>query len=113
LIRPNGSDLSKGCELDLIGKLHLDLGFRDRALLDGVKFSINIVSNEPEFYLLYDKTLVPTVDILDACLYIHRSKVNPAVIQAHHRALQLSTAKYFITRKEVKPFNIPKGTLDI
>lgn len=112
LIRPNGSDSSKGCELELVGKLHLDLGFQDRALLGGVKLGITIIPNDPEFYLLYDKSLVPTVDILDACLYIHRSKVNSAVVQAHHRALQTATAKYFINRKEVKPFTIQTGTLD-
>ena len=109
---PNGGDLTKGCELDMIGKLHIDLGFQDRALLGGVTLNITLYPNDPKFYLMYDNTLVPTVDILDACLYVHRSKVTPAIVQAHMRALQDATAKYFINRKEGQAYIINKGTLD-
>jgi hypothetical protein len=111
-IKPSGSDLSKGCDLEMIGKLHLDLGSQDRALLGGATIGITIILNEPKFFLLYDSSLVPTVDIVDTCLFMHRSKVNPAVVQAHHRALQSATAKYFINRKEVKAFNLASGTID-
>ncbi len=111
-IKPNGSDLSKGCDLEMIGKLHLDLGSQGRALLGGATIGITIILNEPKFFLLYDSSLVPTVDFVDTCLFMHRSKVNPAVMQAHHRALQSATAKYFINRKEVKAFNLASGTID-
>jgi hypothetical protein len=34
-IEADGVDLSQGCELEIIGKLHLNLSFQDRALLGG------------------------------------------------------------------------------
>jgi hypothetical protein len=84
----------------------LDLSFQDRALLGGSTLNITLLLNEPKFFLLHDSSLVPTVELLDARLYMHRSKVNPAIEQAHHRALQSATAKCFINRKEVKAFNL-------
>jgi hypothetical protein len=111
-IKADGVDLSQGCQLELIGKLHLDLSFQDRALLGGSTLSITILLNDPKFFLLHDSSLVPTVELLDARLYMHRSKVNPAVVQAHHRALQSATAKYFINRKEIKAFNLQQGIID-
>jgi hypothetical protein len=113
LIRPNESDLSKGCDLEMIGKLHLDLEFQDRTLLEGATICITIILNETKFFLLFDSSLVPTVDIVNACLFIHRSKVNPAVGQAYHRALQSAIAKYLINSKEVKAFNFAQGTIDV
>ncbi len=111
-IKPYGSDLAKGCDLEMIGKLHLDLGSQDRVLLGGATIGITIILKEPKFFLLYDSSLVPTVGIVDTCLFMHRSKVNPAVVRAHHRALQSATAKYFINRKEVRAFNLASGTID-
>jgi hypothetical protein len=43
---------------------------------------------------------------------MHRSEVNPAIVQAHHRVLQSTTAKYFINRKEIKAFNLQQGIID-
>lgn len=99
-------------EIDLIGKLHLDMCFQDRALMGGCKIAISITPNEPKFYLRCDSEIVPTVQIIDACLYVHKSKVTPAIVEAHNRALGMGTAKYPISRKEVKSFSIPANTLD-
>jgi len=112
LIRPDGDDLTKGCDLELIDPLRIGFFTQNRAILGGVTMSITIYPNDPKFYLMYDSSLVPTVEILDACLYVHRAKVNPAIVEAHHRALGIATAKYFITDKEPKFFTIQKGSLD-
>src|SRR5882757_10023428 len=111
-IRSVGSDLNEGREFELYGNLHLDLCSQMKSILGGVTINITLIPNDPKFYLIYDKFLVPEVVIREARLYIHRSKLTPNVILAHNQALDHANAKYFISRKEVKSFIIPQGTLD-
>ncbi len=108
----DSSDLAKGQELELIDKLNLDISNQDRPILGGCKINITILMNDPKFYLLCGETLKPTVQILDAVLFVHKSKVNPKVVEAHNLALKNTTAKYPINRKEVKSFNVSQGVLD-
>ena len=111
-IRTIGSNLSEGREIELYGNLHLDLCSQMKSILGGVTINVALIPNDPKFYLMYDKFLQPEVVIKDARLYIHRSKLSPNVVLAHNRALDQANARYFISRKEVKTFIIPQGTLD-
>lgn len=111
-IRPNGGSLGEGCAIEMYGNLHIDLGNQLKSILGGVTIKLELLPNDPKFYLMFDKLLQPRVEILDARLYIHRSKLNPQVVVAHNKALGVGNARYFITRKEVKSFIIQKGTLD-
>ncbi|XP_054157669.1 uncharacterized protein F54H12.2-like [Oppia nitens] len=111
-IRPSGNSLSDGCEVEMYGNLHIDLASQVKSLLGGVTLNIKIYPQDPKFYLIYDKTLIPTVEIMDVRLFMHKSIVNPQVVVAHNRALESANARYFITRKEVKTSIIAKDTLD-
>jgi len=106
------TDLTKGQEFELIDKLALDISNQDRAILGGSKLNITILMNDPKFYLLCAENLKPIVHILEAVLYVHKSKVNPKVVEAHNFALKNTNAKYPINRKEVKSFNVAQGVLD-
>ena len=67
--------------------------------------------NDLSFYLLTtDDTVVPSVQFLDASLFMHRSKIAYQVVEAHMAALQKGIAKYPISRAHVKAFNINSGT---
>jgi len=105
-------DISKGQEYQLIDKLCLDISNQDRAILGGAKINISIFLNDPNFYLLCGDTVKPTVNILDAVLFVHKSKINSKVVDAHNLALNNTPAKYPINRKEVKSFNVSQGVLD-
>lgn len=110
-INPNAATRT-GKVLDLMGKLHLDFAFQERAILGGSTIKITLVPHSPEFYLRADTTKVtPTVQFLDASLFIHRSKVSTSIVEAHELALKKGTAKYPICRNEVKSFTINTGTL--
>ena len=111
-IRPNGSSLEDGIELNMYGYLHVDLADQEKALIGGITLNIKIFPNDPKFYIICDKTLTPSVEITDACMFMHRSIINPQVVIAHNKALDKANARYFITRKEVKTAIIPKDTLD-
>ena len=111
-IRPTGSSLEEGCELEMYGNLHLDLGDQMKSIIGGVTIGITLYPNDPKFYLINDQLLVPKVTINDIRLFMHRSKLNSKVVIAHNNALLKTNARYFITRKEVKAFIIQKGTID-
>ena len=111
-IRPSGASLEEGRELELYGNLHLDLASQIRPILGGVSINVTLLPNDPKFHLIYDKFLQPEVQIKDARLYVHRSKLTPNVVLAHNKGLDVANARYFICRKEVKSFIIQKGTLD-
>ncbi|XP_054162663.1 serine/threonine-protein kinase haspin homolog [Oppia nitens] len=79
----------------------------------GVTINIKIHPNSPDFYLMYDKSIVPKVNIIDTRLYIHRSIVHSQVVLAHNKMLEEDKpALYFITRREVKTCTIPKDSID-
>ncbi|XP_054168395.1 uncharacterized protein F54H12.2-like [Oppia nitens] len=111
-IRPIGDTLDEGCEIEMYGNLHIDLSSQVKSLLGGVSLNIKIYPNDPNFYLIYDKTLLPKVEIMDVRLFMHRSILSPQVVIAHNKALEKTNARYFITRKEVKTSIIAKDTLD-
>lgn len=105
-------NISQGQEIELIGRLHLDISNQDKAIIGGSKINISITPNDPKFYIMCDDTIKPTVHILDACLFVHKSKICREIIVAHNIALKTTTAKYPIERIDVKSFNVLTGVLD-
>lgn len=49
------------------------------------------------------------VNIIEANLFARRVRINPSVLLAHSKFLTLTTAKYPITKVEVKNVTIPTG----
>lgn len=111
LVKKQSKYLRNYRELDLMGRLHTDLTFQGRNLIGGTKLIFRILLNDPKFYLM-SKTHKPEVEILEAALFAHRAKVSQHIVEAHHNALRISTAKYPITMNKLKPFTIPKGAFD-
>ncbi|XP_054152856.1 uncharacterized protein F54H12.2-like [Oppia nitens] len=112
-LSPKGKKLAVSRHIELYGKLHLDLSQQLKSLIGGVTINIKIHPNSPDFYLMYDKSIVPKVNIIDTRLYIHRSIVHSQVVLAHNKMLEEDKpALYFITRREVKTCTIPKDSID-
>jgi hypothetical protein len=101
-----------GKEIDLIGKLHLDMTFQGRLLLGGCKLIIRILLNDAKFFMMSKNGYSPEMEFIDASLWVHRAKVHPQVAEAHNMALQVATAKYPITHIKVKASTIQSGQLD-
>ena len=53
------------------------------------------------------------VVIENACLFVRKVNVAPAVQLAHIKALDIGTAKYPVRRVETKVFSAPKGNLTV
>ena len=101
-----------GKVLDLMGKLHLDLAFQERAIVGGSTLKITLTPHAPSFYLRGSgDSVIPNVYFLDASLFVHRSKVSPSIVEAHELANKKATIKYPLCRNEVKSFSINSGTL--
>jgi len=113
IFKPTGTDFSSGPKVEILGKLHTDLSFQGRALLGGCQLKISITLNEPKFYMEKGSDYSLGVEINDVCIYVHKAKISSTIVDAHRRALNISPAKYPITRVEVKQVPITQGLMDV
>ncbi|XP_052127177.1 uncharacterized protein F54H12.2-like [Frankliniella occidentalis] len=96
---------------ELMGPLHSDFFNQDRFLLNNVELRIKLTRSRDAFVLMSTKGTEKLV-ILDATLYVRKVRVSPSVLLAHAAALEVSTAKYPLTRVDLKTFTIPQGIQD-
>ena len=97
-------------EIDMMGKLHIDLAFQNRYLLNGVEVRLRLIRSKNLFCLHGNADQAQNkVSLKEVTLFARKVKPNPAVQLAHVRALQHGTAKYPLRRVEVKSFTVPTG----
>ena len=104
---------TKGAKaFDMIGQLHCDLFNQDKMLINGVEMRVRLVRSKDAFYLM-DSTNDGRfgIKIKEATLIVRRVKINPGILTAHANTLAKATAKYPITRVEVKTFTLHTGIL--
>jgi len=95
-----------------MGRLHLDLAHQERAIIGGATIVMKLTPNKPEFYLMASNDVRPKVEFLESALFVHRSKINKMVVEAHSIALNMASAKYPISKTFVIANTINQGTLD-
>ncbi|XP_071578895.1 uncharacterized protein F54H12.2-like [Temnothorax nylanderi] len=100
--------IHEGHALDLIGHLHCDVFNQDKFLINGVEVRMRLVCSKDSFCLMKN-TSTSKIRILDASLLVRRAKISPGVLLAHASMLSKTTAKYPLTRVEVKTFTIHAG----
>ncbi|XP_014207795.1 uncharacterized protein F54H12.2-like [Copidosoma floridanum] len=96
--------------MDLIGHLHCNVFNQDKLLLNGVEVYLHLVRSKNAFCLMDASTRNYSVSITEAILLVQRVKVSPTVLIARAKSLASTTAKYPITRVEVKSFTMHSGT---
>ncbi|XP_072766287.1 uncharacterized protein F54H12.2-like [Anoplolepis gracilipes] len=96
--------------LDLIGHLHCDVFNQDKFLINGVEIRLRLVRSKDSFCLIESNSL-SKIHILDASLLVRRTKISAGMLLAHARMLSKVTAKYPLTRAEVKTFTIHSGVM--
>lgn len=94
--------------VDLLGHLHCDIFNQERFLLNGVEMRLRLVRTSNAFCLM-TSSKEPKISIVEASLLVRRVKVAPGILLAHARALCKSTAKYPLTRVEVKAISLHAG----
>ena len=101
-------------KMDMMGKLHLDLFFQNRYLLNGVEVRLQLIRSNDLFCLHGNANQADNkVSLKEVTLFVRKVKPNPAVQLAHVKALQHGTAKYPLRRVEVKSFTVPTGNRSI
>ncbi len=97
--------------VDMIGPLHVDFFNQERCLLNDVDIRINLMRHNTKFVLMMspDDSDIQ-INVLEAILHARKMKISTAVMNAHSLALQKTSAKYPIRRRNVCYFTIPKGS---
>ena len=107
------TDVTEGREIDLMGRLSIPLFEQNKALVGGCSLTIKLIPNDPSFYFMCSPEVrISNVEFVDACLYVHRSKISRPVLEGQLRGLQQGTAKYPLRESFVVPITVNKGTMD-
>ncbi len=106
-------DVSTGRIYDLYGKLNLDIAFQGRAILGGSKLRVKLVPNPAEYFMMCsDEKIVPRAEFIEVSLNMSRARVTQDIVFAHHKALEITPARYPLTRSLVTTTTINAGTLN-
>lgn len=99
----------------LYGKCHGAIFNSDKLLLNGLNLRLIFTRASPKFYSMGKAAdgqipaAEPKLNLSEISLFVRKAKVNPAVLNAHNKALQISKAIYPIKRSVVKILNLPSG----
>jgi len=96
-------------EFDMMGRLHGDIFFQDRYMLNEVGVRIKLVRSKNAFCVMG----IGKAAITHASLFVRKVKLMPSVFLAHAKTLERGTAKYPIRRVMCKSFAIPQNYLDV
>lgn len=94
---------------DLLGHLHCDIFNQEKFLLNGVEMKVRMVRARENFYIMSQHGSAFRLRITDASLIVRRVKISPGILLAHAKALAKTTAKYPLTRVEVKSMSLHSG----
>ena len=96
-------------EFDMMGRLHADIFFQDRYMLNEVNVKIKLIPSKNAFCVMGAGKVV----ITHASLFARKVKIMSSVFLAHAKTLERGTAKYPIKRVMCKSFAIPQNYLDV
>ena len=99
--------IAESKSVDMFGKLHLDLMFQDRYILNNVDIKLRLIWARNEFCLIADEAV--KVKLEKVILKVRKIKLNPAVTLAHVEALNTDTAKYPIKIVDCKSYTVGMG----
>jgi len=95
---------------DLLGRLNCEMMSQERLLLNGVEVKLVLVRGRENFFLMgKPEDEGAKLTIQDATLYVRRVKLSPTILLAHSKALSQGTAKYPLTRVEMKSITLSEG----
>jgi len=100
---------SESREFDMMGRLHADIFFQDRYMINEVGVKIKLIRSKDSFCLMGAGKVV----ILHASMFVRKVKLMPSVFLAHAKTLERGAAKYPIRRVVCKSFTVPQNYLDV
>ncbi|XP_072766276.1 uncharacterized protein F54H12.2-like [Anoplolepis gracilipes] len=92
-------------DADTPGHMDDPVETKDKFLINSVEVHLRLVRSKDAFCLM-ESNSISKIRILDASLLVRRAKISAGMLLAHARMLSKVTAKYPLTRVEVKTFMI-------
>jgi len=99
--------------VDMIGKIHSDIFYIDRYMMNEVNIKLKLSRSKDEFSLMWTGDNAFRVFIVSASLFVRKVKLSPSVFLAHAKTLENGMAKYPIKRVICKAFTVPAGYRDV
>ena len=99
--------------VDMMGRIHADLFFQSRYLLNEVNVKIKLTRSKDVFCTMSPAANASKVKLLGAIMFVRKVKLSPSVFLAHAKALENATAKYPINRVVCKTLTIPANVMDV
>ena len=96
-----------------MGRIHSDIFFQEKLLMNGIGVRIRLVRCKDSFSLVSTEA-APTykIKIVRAVLRARKVRISDSVNLAHAKALELANSTYPIRRVDCKTFSIPTGNYD-
>lgn len=96
--------------VNLYGRLRLDIMNQGRLMLGGIEMKLTLQAHKPSFYFVTSTSEYSVeVEFTHVALFLTCARLTSPILTAHEKALSSSTAKYPITRTEIKQFIVPAG----
>jgi len=89
-------------EIDLVGRLHTDIFFQQRYMLNEVNTKIKLTRSKDAFFLMAVGDQAFRLRITSAAMLIRKIKISSSVYLAHAKTLESGMAKYPIRRVVLK-----------
>jgi hypothetical protein len=105
-LRKRAAYTSESNEVDMIGRIHSDIFFQERYMLNEVNTKIKLTRSKDAFCLMATGDQAYQAQITSAALVIRKVKISPSVYLAHAKALENGMAKYPIHRVICKTFTV-------
>ena len=97
--------------VDMMGRIHSDIFFQEKLLMNGIDVRIRLVRRKDSFSLVSTEA-APTFKIKIIRVVLRARKVRISVYLAHAKALEFANATYPIRRVECKTFSISTVNYD-
>lgn len=94
---------------DLLGHIHADVFNQNKYIISNTELRVRLVRSQENFIFLSEHADSFHIKIIDAALLVRRVQISPGVLLANAKALTQTSAKYPLTRVEVKTFSLHTG----
>ena len=98
--------------VDFEGMLNLDLSFQEKAIPGDVQLVLELIPNNPSFYLPCTGDVTASVDFIDTAWYVHKAIISPNTLEGLRFGFSKAAARYCHTRTEVRQATVPANVFD-
>ena len=103
--------------VDMVGRVHADIFTQGKFLLSGVDLRTRFVRSKDSFALMAKAAAGKElskykIKMEHMSMFVRKAKLNPSIVLAHAKALQISSAKYPIQRVVTRIYSIGANVMN-